>query len=198
MIIRLVEGMFAGTWVGIRASWVPLDAVALSVQKAVIAAEDARFLSHHGVDWEAVREAQRRNERMERLACQGKIKNRRVYGASTITMQTVKNAFLVPSRTYLRKALEVYFAYLVEWIWGKRRILEVYLNIIEMGSGLYGIEAAAQHYFGKPAIALNQREAALIAAILPNPRRWSPARPSRYIQRKAARIQSSMSDVALP
>jgi monofunctional biosynthetic peptidoglycan transglycosylase len=164
----------------------------------VIASEDARFLAHTGIDWDAVQEAQKRNERTERLAAQGKIKRKRLYGASTITMQTAKNAFLFPSRTYIRKAFEAYFTYLIEFIWGKRRILEVYLNVIEMGSGVYGVEAASQRYFGKSAAQLSQREAALIASVLPNPRKWSPAKPSAYIQRKASTIQARMAGVALP
>jgi monofunctional biosynthetic peptidoglycan transglycosylase len=113
-------------------------------------------------------------------------------------MQTAKNAFLFPSRTYIRKAFEAYFTYLIEFIWGKRRILEVYLNVIEMGSGVYGVEAASQRYFGKSAAQLSQREAALIASVLPNPRKWSPAKPSDYIQRKASTIQARMAGVALP
>lgn len=198
MVIRLIEGGLEGKWVGIEKSWVSIDAMSPAVQRAVIASEDARFLTHTGIDWDAVQEAQQRNERTERLAAQGKIKRKRLYGASTITMQTAKNAFLFPSRTYLRKAFEAYFTYLIEFIWGKRRILEVYLNVIEMGSGVYGVEAASQRYFGKSAGQLSAREAALIAAVLPNPRKWSPAKPSGYIQRKASTIQARMAGVALP
>lgn len=198
MVIRLVEGALEGKWVGIDKTWVPIESISPTILRAVIASEDARFLTHSGIDWEAVQEAQRRNERTERLAAQGKIRKKRLYGASTISMQTAKNAFLFPSRTYLRKALEAYFTYLMEFVWGKRRILEMYVNIIEMGSGIYGVEAASQRYFGKSAAQLNAREAALIAAVLPNPRKWSPAKPSGYIQRKASTIQARMSGVALP
>lgn len=198
MVIRLVEGALEGKWVGIDKTWVPIESISPTILRAVIASEDARFLTHGGIDWEAVQEAQRRNERTERLAAQGKIRKKRLYGASTISMQTAKNAFLFPSRTYLRKALEAYFTYLMEFVWGKRRILEMYVNIIEMGSGIYGVEAASQRYFGKSATQLNAREAALIAAVLPNPRKWSPAKPSGYIQRKASTIQARMSGVALP
>ncbi|MCU0426645.1 MAG: monofunctional biosynthetic peptidoglycan transglycosylase [Candidatus Kapabacteria bacterium] len=198
MVIRLVEGGLEGKWVGMDKTWVSLESISPAVQRAVIASEDARFLTHGGIDWEAVQEAQRRNERTERLAAQGKIKKKRLYGASTISMQTAKNAFLFPSRTYLRKALEAYFTYLMEFIWGKRRILEIYLNIIEMGSGVYGVEAASQRCFGKSAAQLTSREAALIAAVLPNPRKWSPVKPSGYIQRKASTIQARMNGVALP
>jgi monofunctional biosynthetic peptidoglycan transglycosylase len=198
MVIRLIEGGLEGKWVGVDKTWVPLEAISPAVQRAVITSEDARFLTHTGIDWDAVQEAQKRNERTERLAAQGKIKRKRLYGASTITMQTAKNAFLFPSRTYIRKAFEAYFTYLIEFIWGKRRILEVYLNVIEMGSGVYGVEAASQRYFGKSAAQLSQREAALIASVLPNPRKWSPAKPSDYIQRKASTIQARMAGVALP
>lgn len=198
MVIRLIEGGLQGEWIGIEKTWVPMESISPAVARAVIASEDARFLSHTGIDWEAVQEAQQRNERTERRAAQGKIKNKRLYGASTITMQTAKNTFLFPSRTYLRKALEAYFTYLMEFIWGKRRILEVYLNVIEMGSGVYGIEAASERYFGKPASQLSAHEAALIAAVLPNPRRWSPAKPSAYIQRKALVIQGRMAGIEIP
>jgi monofunctional biosynthetic peptidoglycan transglycosylase len=198
MVIRLVEGGFAGKWVGIDKTWVPMDDISPNMMRAVIASEDARFLTHSGIDWDAVQEARERNERTERLAAAGKIKKKRLYGASTITMQTAKNAFLFPSRTYFRKALEAYFTYLIEFLWGKRRILEVYLNIIEMGDGIYGVEAASQRYFGKSASRISAREAALITAVLPNPRKWSPAKPSGYIQRKASNIQARMSGTAIP
>jgi monofunctional biosynthetic peptidoglycan transglycosylase len=198
MFIRLVEGGFAGKWVGIDKTWVPIEDISPAMMRAVIASEDARFLAHTGIDWDAVQEAKRRNERTEKLYNAGKIKKKRLYGASTITMQTAKNAFLFPSRTYFRKALEAYFTYLIEFIWGKRRILEVYLNVIEMGDGIYGVEAASQRYFGTSASRLTAQEAALITAVLPNPRKWSPAKPSGYIRRKAATIQARMSGTAIP
>jgi monofunctional glycosyltransferase len=198
MVIRLVEGGFAGKWVGIDKTWVSADEMSPNMMRAVIASEDARFLTHTGIDWDAVQEARKRNERTERLAAAGKIKKKRLYGASTITMQTAKNAFLFPSRTYFRKALEAYFTYLIELIWGKRRIVEVYLNIIEMGDGIYGVEAASQRFFGKSCANLTPREAALITAVLPNPRKWSPAKPSAYIQRKASNIQARMNGTAIP
>lgn len=198
MVIRLVEGGFAGKWVGIDKTWVPMEEISPNMARAVIASEDARFLTHTGIDWDAVQEAKRRNERIEKLVAFGRIKKKRLYGASTITMQTAKNAFLFPSRTYFRKALEAYFTYLIEFVWGKRRILEVYLNIIEMGDGIYGIEAASQLYFGKPASRLSAQEAALITAVLPNPRKWSPAKPSGYIRRKAGTIQARMNGTPLP
>jgi monofunctional glycosyltransferase len=202
MVIRVVEGAVEGRWIGIDKTWVSYEEISPNVMRAVIASEDTRFLQHTGIDWEAVREAERRNERTERrtrdAAARGKLlKTKRLYGASTITMQTAKNTFLFPSRTYLRKALEAYFTYLMEFLWDKRRILEVYVNVIETGDGIYGVEAAATRFFGKHASKLTAREAALVAAVLPNPRRWSPLKPSLYIQKRAAAIQAHM-NVAIP
>jgi len=197
MVIRVVEGLISGNPVWIHKDWVALEDISPNLQKAVIASEDARFFTHGGIDWDAVKEAQRRNERAaERAAKRGK--KPKLYGASTITMQTAKNAFLPPTRNYVRKAFEAYFTYLIEFMWGKHRILEVYLNIIEMGNGIYGAEAASQRYFGKPAARLSQYEAALLAAILPDPRRRSLAKPTAYLQRRAAMIQARMVGVALP
>jgi monofunctional glycosyltransferase len=202
MVIRVVEGAVEGRWIGIDKTWISYEEISPNVMRAVIASEDTRFLQHTGIDWEAVREAERRNERTERRArdtvARGKpLRNKRLYGASTITMQTAKNTFLFPSRTYLRKALEAYFTYLMEFLWDKRRILEVYLNVIETGDGLYGVEAAAIRFFGKHASKLTAREATLIAAVLPNPRRWSPLKSSAYIQKRAAAIQAHM-NVVIP
>ncbi|RYD90514.1 MAG: monofunctional biosynthetic peptidoglycan transglycosylase, partial [Sphingobacteriales bacterium] len=132
-------------------------------------------------DWKSIEKAQEYNKK----------KPGRVHGASTISQQTAKNVFLWQGRSWLRKGLEVYFTKMIEWIWGKERILEVYLNVIEMGRGVYGVEAAAQHYFHKPAAQLTQREAALIAACLPNPKRFQPGNPG-YVQRRAASIQANM------
>jgi monofunctional glycosyltransferase len=201
MVIRTVEGALEGRWVGIDKTWMSYDEISPNVMRAVIASEDGQFLQHGGIDWDAVHEAERRNERTRERAAQaatrGKTIKKRLYGASTITMQTAKNTFLFPSRTYLRKALEVYFTYLMEFMWGKRRILEVYVNVIETGDGIYGVEAASMRFFGKHSAQITEREAALIAAVLPNPRKWSPAKPSGYIQRRAATIQARMG-VAIP
>jgi monofunctional biosynthetic peptidoglycan transglycosylase len=202
MLLRVVEGALEGRWVGITNAWMPLDEISPNLQRAVIASEDSRFLTHGGIDWDAVEEAKRRNERAETRAearrKRGKPARTKLYGASTITMQTAKNVFLFPARNYIRKAFEVYFTYLIEFIWGKRRILEMYLNEIEMGDGIYGAEAASQAYFKKPARKLTQYEAALIAAVLPDPRRRSPARPTAYLQRRAATIQAQMVGMTLP
>lgn len=189
MVQRLIEGLLRGDWVGISYRWTPADEIAPWLFRALIAAEDARFLQHYGFDWQAIQRALRRNERL---------RGRRLYGASTISMQTAKNAFLLPARTYLRKAAEAYFTVLTETFWGKRRILEVYANIIEWGPGIYGAEAAAQHYFGKSARDVSLRESSLLAAVLPNPRRWSPRTPTPYIQRRSAWVRARMSVVTAP
>ena len=152
--------------------------------QAVVAAEDNRFLEHWGIDVEAIEKAVEHNKR-----------HRRKHGASTITQQTAKNVFLWPARTYTRKALEFYFTTMIELTWSKKRIMEVYLNVIETGDGIYGAEAAAQKYFHKPASKLTRGEAALIAAALPNPRKRNPAAPSDYLWRRQARILDLMNKI---
>jgi monofunctional biosynthetic peptidoglycan transglycosylase len=142
-------------------TWVTLDEVSEELIQAIIFAEDRSFWRHHGFDWVGIKTAYRYNK---------KHKNSRI-GFSTISMQTAKNVFLYPSQTYPRKILEAYFTILMEMIWGKRRILEVYLNIVEMGHGTYGFEAASQLYFHKPAKQLNREEAALLVKLLPAPHR---------------------------
>lgn len=169
MILRVFEGE------GIKKEWVPLDRISRHVPRAVIALEDAGFCSHDGFEWAAIFDAAADQARGEKS----------LRGGSTITQQTAKNVFLWPGRTFVRKGLEVPFTYMIEKAWGKKRIMEVYLNVIEWGPGIYGVEAAARHYFGRPAAQLTRRQAALLAAILPNPRRWSAAHPTRYINRRA-------------
>jgi len=149
--------------------------------QAVVAAEDNRFLEHWGIDVEAIEKAVEHNKRY-----------RRKRGASTITQQTAKNVFLWPARTYTRKAFEFYFTTMIELTWSKKRIMEVYLNVIETGDGIYGVEAAAQKYFHKPASKLTRGEAALIAATLPNPRKRNPAAPTSYMLKRQARILDLM------
>lgn len=173
---------------GLTKDWTSYDEVSPFFYRAVIAAEDARFYSHSGVDWKAVEDAKKHNARYPK-------KRRR--GASTITMQTAKNTFLWHGRNYVRKGLEVYFSYLMEFFWGKKRILEVYGNVVEMGEGMYGVEAASQKYFGKSAKKLTKRQAALLAAILPNPKRWNPAKPTAYLNRRASTIQARMNSIGL-
>ncbi|EKB49490.1 monofunctional biosynthetic peptidoglycan transglycosylase [Cecembia lonarensis] len=164
--------------------WVSIQKISKHVPQAVVAAEDQKFLTHKGFDWEAMEKAWEQNK-----------KGKRIKGASTISQQTAKNVFLWPGRTLVRKGLEAYFTFLIEFIWPKERIMEVYLNVIEMGEGIYGIEAAAQHYFKKPAEKLTRNEAALIAAVLPNPRRWNPARPTPYIQGRQVWILRQMNNL---
>ncbi|ACB94077.1 monofunctional biosynthetic peptidoglycan transglycosylase [Beijerinckia indica subsp. indica ATCC 9039] len=157
----------------------PLARIAPILAASVIASEDARFCQHHGVDWQSLSEV------MDKAKARADGPSR---GASTITMQTAKNLFLWPSRSVLRKTLEIPLALLIDAVWPKRRILEIYLNIAEWGDGLFGAEAAARHYFGKSADALDRREAALLATALPNPMRRNPASPTRLHRLLAARI----------
>ena len=149
---------------------------------AVIASEDQLFTAHHGFDWDRIQAALKHNEK----------KPNKLRGGSTISQQTAKNVFLWQGRSWVRKGLEVYFTFMIELVWGKKRILEVYLNVIEMGKGVFGIEAAAQKYFGKSARQLSRREAALIAASLPNPKRYKVKPASGYIQYRASFIQRQM------
>ena len=182
MVIRLWEQAFdEKKEMRLYKDWVSISKISKNVPQAVIAAEDQKFMEHNGFDIEAMKKAWENNQ-----------KGKRVKGGSTITQQTAKNVFLSPSRNLIRKGLEAYFTFLMELIWSKERIMEVYLNVIEMGEGIYGIEAAAQTYFKKPASKLSRQEAALIAAVLPNPRRWSPARPTAYISGRQAWILRQM------
>jgi monofunctional biosynthetic peptidoglycan transglycosylase len=180
MVIRLAQGAVHRRWVGVDQRWVPLDQVSPELLRAVIAAEDAHFFTHWGVDMDALRKARGWNARHER---QG-----RVRGASTITMQCARNVFLWQGRTYVRKALELWFTALMEAMWSKRRILEVYVNVIEWGSGVYGVQAAAQRYFRVPAARLDARQAALLAAALPDPLTRNPAAPTPFLDARATRI----------
>jgi monofunctional biosynthetic peptidoglycan transglycosylase len=162
----------------VERAWVPLTAMAKSLPRAVIGAEDANFCSHNGLDLEAIKAAAMANS-------QGKA----LRGGSTISQQTAKNAFLWPGRSYARKALEAWFTVLIELVWGKPRIMEVYLNIVEMGPGIYGMAAASDHYFNTRADKLSARQAARLAAILPQPIERNAAKPSRSVKRYARRIE---------
>ncbi|WP_328799520.1 monofunctional biosynthetic peptidoglycan transglycosylase [Sandaracinobacteroides hominis] len=157
--------------------WVGLDEMSRHIPRAVIAAEDANFCSHRGFDIEAIEKAMERNKQGKKLR-----------GGSTISQQTAKNAFLWPGRTMVRKGIEAWFTVLIEFIWGKPRIMEVYLNVAEFGRGVFGVEAASQHYFKKPASKLTRQEAARLAAILPQPIKRDAASPGRYTKRYANRI----------
>ena len=172
MLIRLAQQAFSGEPLKLKKDWQSLDRISPNLQLAVVASEDNRFLEHSGFDLEAIKKAQDYNE---------KKKGKKVRGASTISQQTAKNVFLWPDRTWVRKGLEVYFTFLIEIVWGKKRIMEVYLNVIETGKGIYGAEAASRNYFHKQASDLTREQAALITAILPNPRKWDPSCPSSYL-----------------
>ncbi|AFL83582.1 monofunctional biosynthetic peptidoglycan transglycosylase [Belliella baltica DSM 15883] len=165
-------------------NWESIDNISKHLPQAVVAAEDQKFMNHNGFDLEAMKKAWEGNK-------QGK----RIKGASTISQQTAKNVFLWPGRNLVRKGLEAYFTILIEFIWGKERIMEVYLNVIEMGEGIYGAEAAADVFFKKSAGNLSRNEAALIAATLPNPRRWTPSRPTGYIYGRQAWILRNMNNL---
>ncbi|UCS94438.1 monofunctional biosynthetic peptidoglycan transglycosylase [Echinicola marina] len=185
MLIRVFEqSQDEKREVKLEKTWVPMEVISRHMPQAVVASEDQKFLEHHGFDMEAIKEALEENEAGKRLR-----------GGSTISNQTAKNVFLWPGRNYLRKGLEAYFTVLIELIWSKERILEVYLNVIEMGDGIYGVEAAAQAYYQKSAADLSRNEAAMIAAVLPNPLRWSPARPTAYNYKRQAWILRNMNNL---
>lgn len=187
MVQRVVEQKIDGDEIKLERDWVPIEDISTFMQRAVIASEDQHFISHWGFDLEAIEKAYNSNK-----------KSKRVKGGSTITQQTAKNIFLWPARSYVRKGLEAYFTILIELTWSKERILEVYLNSIEMGKGIYGIEAAAQYYFNKSAKNLSKRESAAIAAILPNPLKWSASKPNAYIQKRQFRILKKMKYIPKP
>jgi monofunctional biosynthetic peptidoglycan transglycosylase len=164
----------------LRHAWTDWDRIAGPMKVAVIAAEDQRFPTHHGFDLESIDRALAERERG------------RIRGASTISQQVAKNLFLWPGRSWLRKGLEAYFTVLIETLWPKRRILEVYLNIAEFGRGIYGVDAASQTFFGKPAARLTTEEAALLAAVLPSPKRFHANAPSAYVRSRQQWILEQM------
>lgn len=187
MLIRCTEQVFSkDKKLKMKKDWTSLDKMSSTMPLAVIASEDQMFEEHFGFDFKAIEKARKYNE---------KHIGKKMKGASTISQQTAKNVFLFPARSWVRKGFEVYFTFLIEIFWSKRRIMEVYLNVMETGEGVYGAEAAAQEYFHKPSKKLSVREASLIAAVLPNPRKWNPARPTAYIQRKSGRIMHFMSQM---
>ena len=175
MLERAAEGY------GVHKAWRPLSRISPDLARSVIAAEDSGFCAHRGFDFAAMRAAAVHNRRDPGA----------VRGGSTISQQTAKNVFLWPQRSYIRKGLEAYVTVLIEALWGKRRILEVYLNVVEWGPGVYGAQAAAQRYFGRDADQLSPQEAARLAAILPDPLRWKAVRPDAYVARRSRRIGAS-------
>jgi len=174
--ILMIERLFEGK--GLRHDWRPIDRISPHLVESVIAAEDSGFCDHNGFDFEAMQKAAEANARHP-----GKVR-----GGSTISQQTAKNVFLWPGRDYVRKGLEAGYTVLIETFWGKRRIMEMYLNAIEWGPGIYGAEAASQAYFHVPANRLTPDQAARLAAVLPSPLKWKAVRPGRYVARRSARI----------
>jgi monofunctional biosynthetic peptidoglycan transglycosylase len=187
MIERRIASFWSEGKYSPKYTWVSLDKIAPVMGAAVIAAEDQNFPQHYGFDWKAIQKAMDHNEVSSRTR-----------GASTLSQQTAKNLFLWSGRTWVRKAVEAYYTVLLEVCWGKRRILETYLNIVELGDGLYGVEAASQHYFRKPASRLNAEEAALLAAVLPNPRRYRVNNPGPYVRERQHWILQQISQLGGP
>lgn len=183
MFIRCGEQISEGRELKLKHSWVSLDEMSPSMPVAVIASEDANFLKHHGFDYKAIENAAKRNM---------KHPEKRKLGASTISQQTAKNVFLWPGRSWVRKGFEVYFTALIELLWSKQRIMEVYLNSIEMGEGIYGVEAVAHQHFNTTAKELSRSQCALIAATLPNPRKFSSKNPSSYMLKRQQKIMREM------
>ena len=183
MFIRLAQQSGAGEKMTLHHHWVPLEEISPALPTAVMASEDARFLEHHGFDYKAIEHAAMRNM---------KHPEKRKLGASTISQQTAKNVFLWPGRSWVRKGFEVYFTALIEIMWTKPRIMEVYLNSIEMGKGIYGADAVAEWHFHTQASKLSRAQCALIAASLPNPLRFNSAAPSSYMLKRQQRILHEM------
>lgn len=186
MVSRCSDQLFSDEAMILSHDWEPLENISPNLQKAVVASEDQRFFIHSGFDFKAIEKAIEINQ-----------KGKRKLGASTISQQTAKNVFLWQGRSYLRKGLEAYFTVLIELFWGKERIMEVYLNSIEMGKGVYGAQAAAQHWYRKDAANLTKEQAAGIAAILPNPLKFKASNSSNYINKRKRKIMRQMKKVKL-
>ena len=182
MLIRCFEQKSDGKDMRLKHDWVALEEINEKLQLAVVCSEDQNYLKHTGFDWGAIKKAMKQNK-----------KGKRIRGGSTITQQTAKNVFLWPGRSYIRKGMEAYFTFLIELFWSKERIMEVYLNSIEMGDGIYGAEAAAQFWFKKSASKLTKDQASAIAAILPNPVKYVANPPSYFVQSRKSWIKQQMS-----
>lgn len=181
MFIRMAQQVAGGQIPRMHHRWVSIDRITPDMPRAAMAGEDARFLQHHGFDFKAIESAAKHNKT-----------GHTTHGASTISQQTAKNVFLWPGRTWLRKGLEAYFTVLIELTWSKERIMEVYLNSIEMGDGIYGIDAVAEWHFGTTASQLTKRQCATIAATLPNPRKYNSAKPDSYVRKHSEKILRNM------
>ena len=186
MFIRCYQQVQEGRDLKLSHHWVPLEKISPYLPMAVMGSEDANFLKHHGFDYKAIEHAAKRNKEHP---------EKRKLGASTISQQTAKNVFLWPGRSWVRKGFEVYFTFMIELLWSKERIMEVYLNSIEMGEGIYGADAVAEEHFHTDALNLSKAQCALIAATLPNPRKFSSKNPSAYMLKRQARILREMNYV---
>jgi len=185
MLIRCTEQVFSGKAPKLKKDWVPLKEMSSNLVLAVISSEDQKFSEHFGFDFEAIEKVAKQNVKLQK-------RGKPIKGGSTISQQCAKNVFLFPQRSYIRKAFEVYFTFLIEIFWSKKRIMEVYLNVIEMGDGIYGAQAASKIYFKKDAKNLTAAEAATIAAVLPNPRKWNAGKPTGFINRRKSWILRQM------
>ena len=177
MLIRCVEQVVDGKAPKLKKDWIPMKEMSPNLVLAVISSEDQKFAEHFGFDFEAIEKVAKQNVKLQK-------RGKPIKGGSTISQQCAKNVFLFPQRSYIRKAFEVYFTFLIEIFWSKKRIMEVYLNVIEMGDGIYGAQAAAKTYFKKDAEKLTASECALIAAVLPNPRKWNAGKPTGFINKR--------------
>jgi len=178
-----LQSLFTGN--GLKRDYVSNDELSYNMKLAVVSSEDQVFPDHSGFDWKSIEKAMKYNKK----------KPNRIRGASTISQQVAKNVFLWQGRDWIRKGLEIYFTKMIEWIWGKERILDVYLNVIEMGKGIFGAEAASRYYFKKPAKKLTRREAAMIAACLPNPKKYSVKPASNFVLNKSGWILQQMNNL---
>jgi len=181
MLFRCVDQKLKGEHVKLDKKWEPIENINLNLPLAVFCSEDQDFFTHHGFNWKAIKEAWKHDEH-----------SKRIVGASTISQQTAKNVFLSTRRSWIRKGFETYFTFLIELLWSKQRIMEVYLNVVELGKGIYGAEAASQFYFNKPAKNLTRAEAAALASVLPDPLKWSPVKPGPYVSERQQWIIGQM------
>ncbi len=186
MVIRCVEQVFDGEAPKLYKDWIPMKEMSPNLVLAVISSEDQKFAEHFGFDFEAIEKVAKQNVKLEK-------RGKPIKGGSTISQQCAKNVFLFPQRSYIRKAFEVYFTFLIEIFWSKKRIMEVYLNVIEMGDGIYGAQAASKTFFKKDAKDVSAAEAATIAAVLPNPRKWNAGKPTGFINKRKNWILRQMS-----
>lgn len=184
MLIRCSQQLFEGKEMRLKKDWEPIENMSQSLPLAIIASEDQNFMDHNGFDLQAIEKAIKHNE-----------KHKRKRGASTISQQTAKNVFLWPGRSWIRKGFEVYFTVLIELFWDKERIMEMYLNVVEFGKGVYGAEAASREFFNKPAQKMLASECAMLAVVLPNPRKYSAVRPGNYLRKRQQWVLGQMNNI---